>query len=78
MGMFKTGRDLQFLVDRPNKNGGRSGWFTLVCFGTKRHFRNKGDCRHTEAILAAMQPRWRKRTRVDGFGGPVSRDEVAT
>lgn len=30
--------------------------YGLVCFGTKRHYRKDGGCKHTAAVLAVLKP----------------------
>jgi len=41
----------------------------LVCFGTKRHYRKDGTCKHTAAILARLKPWHKARTHVTLWGG---------
>lgn len=49
-------------------------WYRLVCFGRKRHYRQDGTCKHTDAVLNAMSPARRKVTHVDLWGGKLVRD----
>lgn len=41
----------------------------LFCYGRKRHYRVKGDCKHTDQLLAALRPELREKTTVVGWGG---------
>lgn len=43
--------------------------FALACFGTKKHYRKDGSCKHTDDMLSRMKPWHRARTKLDGFGG---------
>jgi hypothetical protein len=47
----------------------RSPVYRLCCIGRKRHYRKDGSCKHTEDLLARMNPWHRARTILDGFGG---------
>lgn len=47
----------------------RSKWYHLTCFGTKRHYRKDGSCKHTEEALANIKPEARHRVRIDPWGG---------
>lgn len=47
----------------------RSKWYSLVCFGRKRHYRKDGSCKHTEALIAQLTPDCVARTKLKGFGG---------
>lgn len=46
----------------------RSKWYDVVCFGRKRHYRKRGDCVHTDNVLAAMRPEIRQRAKITPFG----------
>ena len=71
----KTG-ELVLLVERRNKLNRRSGWFDLVCFGSKRHYRVKGNCKHTEAVLSAAGKR-QNRIKVSPFGKSAKANPTA-
>jgi len=49
---------------------GRSkrGPFSVACFGTKRHYRKDGTCKHLEAIVANLRTWHRRRTVVYLYG----------
>jgi len=41
---------------------------TVVCFGSKRHYRKDGSCKHTEFLLAHMKPWYKSRCTVILWG----------
>jgi len=47
----------------------RSKWYSVTCFGRKRHYRKDGSCKHTDAVLEMLKPELRERTRINGWGG---------
>lgn len=69
--MFLVGhnKELFMVASKPDKNGKNSGYYTAVCFGSKRHYRKDGSCIHTEGLFEAAQPRFRKRIKIAPFGG---------
>ena len=64
----KTG-ELILLVERRDTLKRRTGRYDLVCFGRKRHYRVKGDCKHVEAVISALPPKYQRRVKVSPFGG---------
>jgi hypothetical protein len=47
----------------------RARYWTCICFGTKRHYRVDGTCKHTAEILAKLAPEYQGKVRVEGWGG---------
>lgn len=41
----------------------------IVCFGSKRHYRKDGSCKHTQALVEQLRPGYRQRVELHGFGG---------
>ena len=62
-------KELVMLLPKRDKNGKRSGYWSLACFGTKRHYRRDGSCKHTQGLIDTANPRYQSRIRVDPFGG---------
>ena len=71
--MIRIGHNKELILTLPrlNKNGKNSGYYSIVCFGRKRHYRKDGSCVHTEGLMKIVKPKFRKRTRIDPFGGKV-------
>ena len=63
-------RGLMWLGEKDIKDA-RHGYI-VACFGTKRHYRKDGTCRHTAGLLDAMTPWHRARTTVHPFGRNAS------
>lgn len=57
-------KGLLLLIRKPG-----SRRYYLACFGSKRHYRKDGTCKHTEATLAHMKAWHAARTTVEPFGG---------
>jgi hypothetical protein len=64
VGMFVVDRHI-VMVGRRH----RSKWFEVVCFGAKRHYRKDGTCKHAEAVIARVKPRYARRAKIVPFGG---------
>ena len=62
-------KEIVMLMSKPNKNGKNSGYYTAVCFGRKRHYRKDGSCVHTQGLIDRAKPNYRKRIKIDPFGG---------
>jgi hypothetical protein len=56
--------EITLLAKRP-----RGRLYTVVCFGSKRHYRKDGCCKHTDEVLARIKPDAKGRVRVDPWGG---------
>ena len=68
--MFRVvDRCIVILLDRPSKIGRRTGWYSLTCIGSKRHYRKAGGCKHVDAMLENVRPEKLSRIRVEGWGG---------
>jgi hypothetical protein len=62
-------KEMILLVERHNKLNRRTGWFEIICFGRKRHYRKDGSCKHTESIIRdGISPKYQKRVKVIPFG----------
>ena len=44
--MIRIGHNKELILTLPrlNKNGKNSGYYSIVCFGRKRHYRKDGSC----------------------------------
>lgn len=49
--------------------GHRSKWYRLACFGSAKHYRADGTCKHTDEVMIALKPGIKVRTKIDGWGG---------
>jgi len=58
--IFVGDRCITMLVRKP-----RSRWYTLRCFGPKRHYRKDGTCRHVDQVLASVKPDKKHLVRVE-------------
>ena len=62
-------KELVMLLPKRNKNGKNSGYYTVFCAGAKRHYRKDGSCKHTQGVIQAAKPNYRKRISLVPFGG---------
>lgn len=55
----------------------RSKWWTLVCFGQKGHYGDRGSCPHIEELAARIDPAKvpHERLRLKPFGDKDARTE---
>jgi len=49
--------------------GHRSKWYRLACFGSAKHYRADGTCKHTDEVMISLKPGIKVRTKIDGWGG---------